>query len=165
MLEQLLPILIVGLIVLGFLRLLTSLPRKDGRGGKIAFQHYYLVESVHSKAELAFDKVLHSKLGPDFRICPKVRLSDFAKVRTKGVERNIAYGLRRRCDPRHADWIITRPNGEPVCWIELDDKSHNTTKAKIADKFKNDLADAIGIPLIRFRVGENYRSALDRLPI
>jgi hypothetical protein len=165
MIEQFSEILVIfGVIILFYFLLISFSPKKNGKD-KIPFQHYYLVNSLHSKAELAFDKVLHKRLTPKYRVCPKVRLSDFARVRRKGVDSKVAYGLRRRCDPRHADWIVTKDDGTPVCWIELDDKSHNSKSAQIADKFKNDLADAIGIPLVRFRVGKTYHTALDRLPI
>jgi hypothetical protein len=158
-------LIVMAVIVIVLKIAVTGLPSRKSTAGKIAFQHYYLVGSLHSKAELAFDRALYAYLGPEYRICPKVRLSDIAKVRSRGVDNKIAYGLRKRCDPRHADWIITHVDGTPICWIELDDKSHNSAKAQVGDKFKNDLAHAIGIPLARFRVGENYKAAFDRLPL
>ena len=47
-----------------------------------------------------------------------------------------------------------------ICCIELDDKSHNTEKSKITDNFKNELFKNVGIPLIRFKVKDNYTKDL-----
>ena len=47
--------------------------------------------------------------------------------------------------------------------IELDDKTHNTEKAKSTDEFKNKLFDTINIKLYRIKVGDNYENEIKKI--
>jgi len=123
------------------------------------YDHYRLRDSMFSKSEQALDVVLRSHLPPNTYLHGKVRYIDINRVEdtNQKLERNAVFGLEQRIKPRHSDWAVCDADGRYLCLIELDDKSHNTAKAKKADAFKNALAQKAGLPLHRVRTGTNYK--------
>lgn len=64
---------------------------------------------------------------------------------------------RNKIKSRSVDFcIVNSKNCKVICCIELDDKSHNTYKAKIIDNFKNELFESVSIPLHRIKVSNFY---------
>jgi hypothetical protein len=47
--------------------------------------------------------------------------------------------------------------------IEVDDKSHDTEKAKVGDGYKNDIFEFVGVKFYRVRVGETYADRINSI--
>lgn len=95
----------------------------------------------------------------DIHICPKVRLEDLAEVTSK--QSKMKY--RGYIKSRHVDFTLCDSKLNVIAVIELDDYSHNTTKAKQTDSFKNQLFETIGIPLFRIIVCNNYTEQIQQM--
>ena len=52
------------------------------------------------------------------------------------------------------DFVVCEKSSNPICVIELDDKSHLRDSAKIKDAKKDKALAAAGIPIIRIKVDE-----------
>ena len=85
----------------------------------------------------------------NFLICPKVRLEDFIYVT---AQERMKY--RGYIKSRHVDFVICNSWLKVIGAIELDDASHNTQQAQEVDNFKNNLFEAIGIPLFRIKTND-----------
>jgi len=57
---------------------------------------------------------------------------------------------------RHLDFLICDSYMKPVLAIELDGSSHKSQKAQQTDQRKNQICEAVGLPLERVKVGSNY---------
>ena len=89
-------------------------------------------------------------------ICPKVRLEDFIEVTNKQE----LFKYRGYIKSRHIDFLICDNNLHILYALELDDKTHNSEKAKNTDDFKNKLFEKINIKLYRIKTDENYEEKL-----
>ncbi|MDF2700816.1 MAG: hypothetical protein K0Q49_2379 [Haloplasmataceae bacterium] len=83
-------------------------------------------------------------------ICPKVGLKDMIDITDKSNYMKW-FG---QISQKHIDFLICDNDLKPLFAIELDDKSHDRTKAQKNDDFKNKLFSKIGLPLKRIRVGD-----------
>lgn len=120
------------------------LPKKTSEAMIFPYRKKYLL----SKNEYAFYRILKNKCDENkLLICPKVRLEDIVEVNTK---QNINK-YRGYIRSRHIDFIICDDKLNVLCAIELDDSSHNTSKAKRVDEFKNKLFETVKLPLYRIR--------------
>ncbi len=93
-------------------------------------------------------------------ICPKVRMEDFIDTTAYGKEYN---RYRNMIKSRHVDFLLTDINLRIVAAIELDDYTHNYARSREADAFKNNVYQAIRIPLFRIGVNENYQDAIIKI--
>ena len=155
-------LLLVGLVLLiGVGRFLfgDDIPKKAKTWSKRDLASYGRAKSLVSPAELALDRVLRKHLTPiGVRIHAKTRLRDIFTVGARGfpLSKNARFGLHQRIAPRHTDFTLTDRDGVILALVELDDRSHNTSAARKADRFKNELAAATGLPLYRIRTGSIY---------
>ena len=92
-------------------------------------------------------------------ICPKVRLEDFIDVTNKQE----LYKYRGYIKSRLIDFLICDNKLHIKFGIELDDKTHNSNKAKNTDEFKNKLFDTIQIKLYRININDNYEDKIKQI--
>ena len=92
-------------------------------------------------------------------ICPKVRLEDFIDVTNKQE----LYKYRGYIKSRHIDFLICDNKLHIKFGVELDDKTHNSNKAKNTDEFKNKLFDTIQIKLYRININDNYEDKIKQI--
>lgn len=121
-------------------------------------ESFYEHKHLLTKAEYYFWRRLKSRCDEcGFLICPKVRMEDFVNVKTDD------YKLRQRyrgyIKSRHVDFLLCDKDLNIVAGIELDDSSHSKDNAKKIDGLKNDVFDAIGIPLYRIGIGGKKQDA------
>ncbi len=96
----------------------------------------------------------YKKLKPiadkyNLHVLSKIRLEDIIHVKN-GLNKSMSYSARGRIKSRHIDFALANPdNLDIILAIELDDNSHNNQKAFESDTFKNQLFNAVGLPLIR----------------
>lgn len=91
---------------------------------------------------------------------PKVRLEDFIETKGEWKEKQ---SLRGRIKSRHVDFLVCDDKLYIKAAIELDDKSHTSEKAQIADQFKNELFRLLNIPLFRIQVKQDYTEDINNL--
>ena len=102
--------------------------------------------------ELFYTVLIKEARKRNLNVCPKVRLEDIICV-TDTENKNKYRGYIKS---RHVDFVLIDESYETIAAIELDDPSHNTEKAAEIDAFKNELFDAVEIPLIRIDVEDDY---------
>lgn len=118
-------------------------------------QEYYPYAKKYllSAAEYRFYKMLKEKCDEaDLLICPKVRMEDFLTV--TDAQNRAKY--RGRIKSRHIDFIICNADLYMLAGLELDDSSHNSVKAQEIDQFKDNVFQAIDVPLYRIAVEPNF---------
>lgn len=120
----------------------------------------YKSKMLLTKTEYNFYKELRKFLDEkQYIVCPKIRLEDFIYVTNKQE----LYKYRGYIKSRHIDFLICDNDLHIKFAIELDDKTHNTEKAKSTDEFKNKLFDTINIKLYRIKVGDNYENEIKKI--
>jgi very-short-patch-repair endonuclease len=108
-----------------------------------------------SPSEMSFYKVLTQTLGDEFIICPKVGLKDVFFVKSRDNREFTIYN--NKISRKHVDFLLCRPDKmEPVLGIELDDSSHRREDRLERDIFVDDVFNAAGLPLVRFRNKQSY---------
>ena len=110
----------------------------------------YQRADILTPTEYKFWEKLYLKLSEyNLIICPKVRMEDIIVVDKNHKNRD---ALRNKIKSRHIDFIICDCHLRVLAGLELDDKSHLTTKAQQADNFKNEVFSSLDIPLFRIKV-------------
>ena len=135
----------------------TKTSNEEKRISEYPYKQKYLL----TKTEYKFYKTLKPLCDQNqIIICPKVRLEDFIEVTTKDNKQK----YRGYIKSRHIDFLLCDTNLYIKAAIELDDKSHNTTKAQETDELKNNIFKAINIPLYRINVIEqDYETKLKEI--
>lgn len=137
-------ILIIIAIVIAFI-FLTSKLKKVGEYKKADFL---------SSAELKFFRALDNTLGNKYKIFIKPKVSDLITANASDrTERSSLFG---KIKYYHVDFILCDTNINPLCIIELDDRSHNSNKVIKRDNFLNNAFASAGIPIAHFPVRSNY---------
>ena len=120
----------------------------------------YKAKLLLTKSEYTFFKTLQKILDNDkYIICPNVRLEDFIDV----TDKQEIFKYRGYIKSRHVDFLICDNNLHILFAIELDDKTHNSEKAKNTDEFKNKLFEKIGIKLYRIKTEDNYEISINNI--
>lgn len=124
-------------------------------------QNYpYMHKNLLTKTEYTFFRVMKDFCKEnDLLFCPKVRMEDFLYVTDK--KNHSKY--RGYIKSRHVDFMLCDSNLHILCGIELDDRSHDSAKAKQVDEFKNRVFEQIKIPLFRVKTSADYREELDKI--
>ncbi len=126
--------------------------RLFGIGAEKAFP-YRQRDDFLSPAELAFFHVLHSAVGREYVICPKVRLADIVYV----AQRRQRQAAFNRISSKHVDFLLCDPETlAPRIAIELDDTSHRQKSRVKRDRFVNGVFAAAELPLLRVPVRRSY---------
>ena len=118
-----------------------------------------------NRSELAFFHALRRAVPLSHHVLTKTRMEDVIGVRP-GISGEARWKLRARVKSRHFDFLVVDGNGVPCVAVELDGKSHtNITGGPTsnADRLKDGLCDATGLPLVRVRVGEDFSRAARRI--
>ena len=107
---------------------------------------YELNETILTERERAFYRILKpiaDKLG--LQICPKVRVADIVSIK-KGTKDWQKWFNKIRS--KHVDFLLCDYDMNIVLMIELDDRSHESERAKKNDALKNAI---FGGRLVRIR--------------
>jgi hypothetical protein len=160
-------LIIIGLIFVGVVTFVTNQKKEPGvKKEKIKEdigKYYYLKKSLFTPTEYVFYQELVKQNNNQYIIHSKVRLEDIVRV-AKGVG-NRFREMRNHIKSRHVDFVLVGGHGEVVAVIELDDKSHDTEKAKIGDEIKNQIFEFNKVKFYRVRVGENYIKKINEILI
>ncbi len=158
--------ILLGFVAIAYVfMLLSKKPTSKNSDLNSILKNYSARKGVLTKSELALYRVIMEHFSEDHIVTTKVRLADFIQVKTytdKGPTSKTA--LFSRISQKHADFLICEyKSARPLLWIELDDKSHNTKRAKQSDDFKNKLAASVELPLIRIKTGDDYNLAMENI--
>lgn len=154
----------LGFLVLGVL-LMVAAPylkklSQDGQSEeKLPFK---LKNNFFTRSEWEFFRILEEQIDHSkFTIFPKVRLGDFVEVDAPKGERMSHWN---KIKSKHVDYLIwdTQKNAFAVA-IELDGKSHNSERMQKSDSFKDNLYPAIGLELVRVKVGTDFSQEVSQI--
>ena len=124
------------------------------KNGEVAYP-YHLRDDFLSPAELNFYHVLQTAVSDSAVLFVKVSLGDLFFAQTGDFAKNRAY--RNKIDRKHVDFLLCDPQTiRPLLGIELDDKSHQTPKRQLRDRFVDKLFAAAQLPLIHIPVRHTY---------
>lgn len=168
---ELLIIIIIAICVLRYLKTKKSEDENVSEYCKNNYQKttkreidysVYQRNNLLTKTEYNFFFKLKDKADENnYVIFPKVRMEDFIKVNVGDYRTRQKY--RGYIKSRHIDFLLCDSRLNVLAAIELDDNTHNKKSSKRADEMKNNIYDAIGIPLFRIPVFQNYDYAIDSM--
>ncbi len=120
-------------------------PQLDIHAGEAA--RFGRKASILTQPEGRVYRALLLAAGDDYAVMAKVRLWDIIWLVNEPPERK-QHLSRLSC--RHVDFLLCEPQTlKPVLGIELDDRSHKKPEAIEADRYKDELFFAAGLPLLR----------------
>ena len=124
-------------------------------------EYPYKQKYLLTKNEYKFYKTLKTICDQkQIIICPKVRLEDFIEVK----ENENKQKYRGYIKSRHIDFLLCDSNLYIKAGIELDDTTHNTSKAQKTNELKNNIFKAIDIPLYRIKVNDKeYTTEIENI--
>jgi hypothetical protein len=114
-------------------------------------------DALFTKAEINFLKTLErSIVNPDVAIFGKVRIADI--ITPKGVANSKRWWqLFVKISSKHVDYVLCdKSDYSVICVIELNDRSHNTAKAKQRDAFVRKAYQSADIKLIEIAASRRY---------
>ena len=110
-----------------------------------------------SRSEGQFFRTLERTLPREYRVFPNVRLNDLFVITAPPQQRQATYARLR---DKHVDFLIVAlPDHRPVAAIELDGKSHDSSKQQHRDAVKDTAFRSAGLPLLRVRTEETHTPA------
>ena len=149
---EVLMIIVVALIVMGFASLFSKGPRK-GRG-EFAYRRVGLL----TKAELPVATYLRRTLPHGFYVSVKPRLADVIEVDRGVMSKDDYFTAFRKVSQKHLDMIVIDADGVCYAGIEVDDKSHEREDRIARDRFVNYAMESAEIELIRVKPGQFAKS-------
>ncbi len=141
----------IGVVLLVLAVLAVMLKGKHNSRNTDVREFPYQKKYLLTRTEYAFYKILKEQCDKhNLLICPKVRMEDFIQV-TASENRNKYRGYIKS---RHIDFILCDDKLQMLAGLELDDNSHLSEKAQQTDEFKNQVFEAIGLPLYRIKTSD-----------
>jgi hypothetical protein len=114
-------------------------------------------------AEINFFRTLQSAVREDWVILSMVRLTDVIKVRPKTRQHQI---WQNRIFGKHIDFVICDwETMEVKLAIELEDFSQGRPDRRARDRFVNTALTAAGLPLLRVKMEDKYKTSAVRKDI
>lgn len=144
-------LLIVLLVVFVLILIMTI---KSNRSNRL---HYKKQNALFTKAEINFLKTLENIVtNPSVAIFGKVRIADIITPQ-KTTNSKGWWQLFNKITSKHVDYVLCdRGDYSVICVIELNDNSHNTTKAKQRDAFVRKAYQSAGIELVEIKASRYY---------
>ena len=147
---------VVGPVVLAIALIYLVNRFRERRVIREILDSYSLRESVLTKAELNFYRVLKEVVGEKYAILVKVRLADVV-ITHRGQGYTTAFN---KISQKHVDFLLADPQDfSPVMAIELDDRSHQNQSRKDRDEFVDQVFEKAGLQLLRVKAAKKYGPA------
>jgi hypothetical protein len=125
----------------------------------IVYGKYKKQKALFSPTEINFKKSLNKiVVNQNLIVYGKVRIAD---IITPAINQKDNYkkwlSAFAQIQSKHVDYVICDERDYSVlCVIELDDSSHNTTKAKKRDALVNQAYQSAGVEIVRVKAARNY---------
>lgn len=111
---------------------------------------YVRRSALLSPAEQVLYARLHQAAGPEFHVCPKVRLPDAAEVRGDALEWQDAWN---RIAAKHLDFLlVSSDTWQPLLAVELED----TGDRQRLDALMERALVSAGLPILRIKARSDY---------
>ena len=141
---------------LGLILKLIGASPKDGDQKKEIFP--YEAVNLMTKTERHFFDTLWKTASAQFHIFTKMKLIEIIRVIPKSEN---YMSFKGKIQQSHVDFVLCdKDTLRTVVIIELDDKSHESEKARKRDEFKNKALEAANIPLVRIEASRSYEPAM-----
>lgn len=124
---------------------------------------YRKKKTLFTEAERSFLGVLDQCIDPiQYRVFGKVRMADIVEPNpTKN--RSEWQKAFNAISAKHFDYVICSSDTlQPVCVIELDDKSHSQKKRQQRDQLLDGICEEAGLSLLRFPAQRTYNPKVIR---
>ena len=146
----------IGLFVLvTIISVIVRLGKRSPQSTELALS-YQCKKSLLTPAEQVFLKALDSVIDKRFRVFSMVRVADVIEA-DASLSASDKHKLFRKISQKHFDFVLCDPsNLEPICAIELNDKSHQKKKRKERDEFLTQACKSAGISLHFVKVQRSY---------
>lgn len=105
----------------------------------------YQKVAIMTENEIKFQKRILKYIPNEYGLHSQVSFTGFLKPKQKNKKSFYFISAKR------ADWIITDSNFIPIIEIELDDKSHDSGRARKSDYWRDQAILSSGIIVLRFR--------------
>lgn len=111
---------------------------------------------LFTPAEVVFFRALNRAVGDQYVVFGKVRVADLVKV--KGDNKSKASLVaRNKIAQKHVDFVLVDRSGlNPVCAVELNDRSHQASDRKARDAFIADVFNKTNLPLVLVPASNGY---------
>lgn len=120
------------------------------RAAKLPYQKR---ETLLSRGELAFYRVLRQAVSHRYSISIKTRLADVLKCPDNLWD--TTHG--RKLSQKHIDFVLYDSwTARIIAAIELDDRSHESVIRRERDAFIDDAMRDAGVPLVRIKAASRY---------
>lgn len=152
-LSNLWPLFIVVLI----LGLIGAILKPKASISSVGELGYRKKKTLFTEAERSFLGVLDQCIDPiQYRVFGKVRIADIVEPNpTKN--RSEWQKAFNSISAKHFDYVICSSDTlQPVCVIELDDKSHSQKKRQQRDQLLDGICEEAGLSLLRFPAQRTY---------
>jgi hypothetical protein len=151
--------ILIALVIVVLFAVAAAALRKQVQTGGVGFP-YRAAPRLFSAAERSFLGVLDQAVGAEHRVFGKVRVADVATMEP-GLSRSARQGALNRIAAKHFDYVVCRASDMSiVCAVELNDKSHQSNRARERDAFIAKLCEVIALPLLVVPAQTAY-SAID----
>lgn len=148
--------ILINLVGLAFFVKVIAIhwPKKDSNTESDSNLNYRVVDKFLSDAELSFYKVLLAAVPPGSVVFSKVRIAD---VLTPTEDNKSYMSAFAKISAKHFDFIICSEDRLAIlAAVELDDRSHQSKKAKSRDAIVNKACSSAKLPLIRIKARASY---------
>lgn len=151
-------VIVVGVVVLLIIAIVVGvmLIKQGHVEEKLPFRlkKFFFTRSEQMFLSMLEQQIDHSHLT----VFPKVRLADFIETTATGDEWQGSWNQIRS---KHIDFLIYDTQKHvPVLAIELDGNSHNSQRMQKSDDLKNRLYPAVGLELVRVKVGTDFATEI-----
>ncbi|WP_162409059.1 DUF2726 domain-containing protein [Acuticoccus sediminis] len=117
----------------------------------------YVRRPLLSPAEKRFYRVLLAVAGKRAIVVTKVRLADLITVKAR---KRLFWRAFHQIAQKHIDFVLLDPQTlEPICAVELDDRSHELRERRQRDRFVDRAMRRAGLPLHHVPVRRTYDKA------
>jgi hypothetical protein len=134
-----------SLFVVIFIIIVAALIVRKGTGGaeKWPFEKRNVLSEIE---QIAYWRLRNA--APEFVVLAQVAMSAFINVK-RGERQWRTY--RNRFSQKYVDFAVCRKDGSIVAVVEIDDKSHLSAKRAQDGRVKNQIIEAAGIPILRWK--------------
>lgn len=146
--------LFVVVIVLG---LVVAILKPKASISSVGELGYRKKKTLFTEAERSFLGVLDQCIDPtQYRVFGKVRVADIVEP-NPAKNRSEWQKAFNAISAKHFDYVICSTDTlQPLCVIELDDKSHSQKKRRKRDQLLDGICEEAGLPLLRFPAQRTY---------
>jgi very-short-patch-repair endonuclease len=158
-------LLTIVILFVSFCLITFCFLKLSGNSSSIEEPLYTQRDALFTPAERSFYGVLEQAISNEYKVFGKVRVADILKPNSS-LNKSEWQTAFNKISSKHFDYVLCQKDTlEVVGVVELDDKSHNSKKAKNRDAFLEAACNGANLKLIRFICQRTYQTDSVRLNI